>query len=341
MSKADAAYIFELVDKFAGYGFNKSHAAAYALVSYHTAYLKANFREEFLAASMTLELGNTDKLAGFAAEARKSGIAIRPPCVNASAVEFGAVPGSDGKAGAIVYALAALKNIGAAAVETIVAERETRGPFTDLSDFARRFSPKAVNKRALETLASAGAFDELEANRALVHGNVDVMLGEAGQRGADNAVGQFSMLCAMAAGSKKESTALKLKPTKQWTPMERLEKELEAVGYYLSGHPLDQYESELQAMGIRSYAEFDASTAAAGSARLAAIVIAARERRSAKGNKFAFAMFSDASGQFEAIVFADTLRTSPRPVGARHARLALRGGRARRRRDAEAADRGR
>jgi DNA polymerase-3 subunit alpha len=148
VKKADAEYIFELVDKFAGYGFNKSHAAAYALVSYHTAYLKANYREEFLAASMTLELSNTDKLAMFTAEARKSGIAIEPPCINASEVDF--LPAEK----RIRYSLAALKNIGAQAVESLVAERAAKGPFADLSDFAgrwRRWPPPAPSTPSTAT----------------------------------------------------------------------------------------------------------------------------------------------------------------------------------------------
>ena len=310
VKKDDAIYIFELVDKFAGYGFNKSHAAAYALVSYHTAYLKANFREEFLAASMTLELANTDKLSGFAAEARKSGIAVLQPCINTSAVEFDAVPGDPEKPGAIVYALAALKNIGTAAMDTLVAERATNGPFKHLADFATRIDPKALNKRAIEMLAAAGAFDKLEPNRSLVHGNADVILSEAGKRGADNAVGQFDMLGAMSSGGKKSDVVLKLRPARMWTPMERLEMEFSAVGYFLTGHPLDEYETALVSMGVKRYADFAAEVSGSASARIAAIVVSARERRSAKGNKFAFGLFSDASGQFEAIIFGDTLAAS-------------------------------
>ncbi len=183
VSRPDAEYIFELVDKFAGYGFNKSHAAAYAVVSYHTAYLKANFREEFLAASMTLDMGNTDKLAMYTAEARKSGIAVLPPCINASEVDFLA---SDKT---IRYSLAALKNIGAQAVESMVSERTARGPFKDLADFAGRCSTKTLNKRALETLAAAGAFDAQEANRALVHANVESLLAFASRQASNEAQG--------------------------------------------------------------------------------------------------------------------------------------------------------
>jgi DNA polymerase-3 subunit alpha len=213
--------------------------------------------------------------------------------------------------GAIVYALAALKNVGTAAMETVVAERAARGSFKDLSDFAARIDPKVLNKRALEMLSSAGAFDALETNRALVHANADVILNEAGRRGEDKANGQFDMLSAMSAGSRPSGVVLELRPTRAWTPMERLEKEFEAVGFYLSGHPLDEYETALQQMGVKRHAEFEAKVdGTAASARLAAIVVSARERKSAKGNKFAFGLFSDASGQFEAIIFSDTLAAS-------------------------------
>jgi len=350
VKKEEAAYIFELVDKFAGYGFNKSHAAAYALVSYHTAYMKANYREEFLAASMTLDMSNTDKLAQFVAEARKSGITLLPPCVNASGIDFLAEPpGAPGTAngppahrapaagdapasrqlgasspasatvprGAIRYSLAALKNIGAQAVATIVASRAENGRYTSLADFASRLNLRAVNKRALETLAASGALDQLEPNRGLVHANVDQMLDVASQVREVEDIGQGSLLAMMGPatdggvpGSASEGL-LKLRPADAWTPMERLAHEFDAIGFYLSGHPLDQYERILAKLGVRRFAEFEAATEfGATGARLAGIVIAARERRSQKGNKFAFAMFSDPSGQFEAVIFSDTLAQS-------------------------------
>jgi DNA polymerase-3 subunit alpha len=346
VKKDDAVYIFELVDKFAGYGFNKSHAAAYALVSYHTAYMKANFREEFLAASMTLDAGNTDKLAMFAAEAKKSGIRVLPPCVNESAVEFLAVPpahfssplvgearrggaqnasrreashpapphkgggkGAQEPRGAIRYALAALKNIGAGAVETIVESRNEKGRYTSLADFASRINTKAVNKRALETLAAAGAFDAFEKNRALVYANADQMMREAGLKADDEQTGQINLLGGMELNA--APVVLKLKPAEAWTPMEKLQKEFEAVGFFLSGHPLDQYERALAKLGVLRFVDFEAASARGVTAgRLAGIVISARERRSQKGNKFAFAMFSDTSGQFEAVIFSETLANS-------------------------------
>ncbi len=373
VKKDDAVYIFELVNKFAGYGFNKSHAAAYALVSYHTAFMKANYREEFLAASMTLDMGNTDKLAMFASEARKSGIIVKPPCINASTVDFlpeppvtvfadascKNLPAADGfrvddrrtgagaqsradrpvqgrlavsasvaaatsptplggegggegergghekeQRGAIRYSLAALKNIGAGAVETIVAERAENGSYKSLGDFASRINSKALNKRAIETMSKAGAFDGVELNRAAVAASADAVMAMAQRVDSDKALGTSDLFGGGSAGP----PMLDLKPTRAWTPMEKLTAEFEAVGFYLSGHPLDQYQSLLARLGIRRYAEFEAAAEYGSSTgRLAGIVVSARERKSQRGNKFAFAMFSDMSGQFEAVIFSDTL----------------------------------
>ncbi len=306
VDKRDAVYIFELVDKFAGYGFNKSHAAAYALVSYHTAYMKANFREEFLAASMTLDMSNTDKLAMFAAEARRSGIEVLPPCVNASEVDFLAEAGREDKRGAIRYSLAALKNIGASAVESIVGERDKEGAFGSLGDFASRISTKSINKRGLETLAQAGAFDTLEKDRSLVHANVDGIMALAQRTESDAAAGTVDLFAATDA-----SPRLDLRPVKAWTPLERLENEFAAIGFYLSGHPLDQYGKVLEKLNVMTHAQLEKATENGVTAgRLAGIVISARERTSARGNKFAFAMFTDASGQYEAVIFSETLANS-------------------------------
>jgi DNA polymerase-3 subunit alpha len=298
VKKADAEYIFELVDKFAGYGFNKSHAAAYALVSYHTAYLKANYRAEFLAASMTLEIGNTDKLAMFCAEAKKAAIAILPPCINASEVGF--LAGEK----AIRYSLAALKNIGSQAVEWLVKERGAGGPFTDLADFARRCNTRVLNKRALETLSAAGAFDALERNRALVHGNVEQLLALANRLAANAAQGTGDLFGA----GEEARPQLDMRPLAPWTEMERLQHEFEAVGFFLSGHPLDAYAGVLCKLGVTSYAELETrAELGEASGRVAGIVVSVRERRSQKGNKFAFAMFSEPTGQFEVVVFSELL----------------------------------
>src|SRR5690606_34799999 len=174
VGQAQAEHIFELVNKFAGYGFNKSHAAAYALVAYQTAYLKANHPVEFMAASMTLDMGNTDKLYGFKQEIDRMGVSLLPPSINRSGVAFGV------EAGKIRYSLAAIRNVGAHAVRHIEAKAE-RKPFTSLSEFAQRLNPRIANRRALESLTKAGAFDELNANRAQVLTGIDAILGVAGR----------------------------------------------------------------------------------------------------------------------------------------------------------------
>ena len=225
--QADA--IFDLLERFAEYGFNKSHAAAYALVAYQTAYMKANYPVEFLAASMTLDMGNTDKLSEFRAEAERLGIKVVPPSVNRSGVAF------DVESGAIHYSLAALKGVGGQAVETIVAARGGK-PFADLSDFAGRINPRAVNKRVLESLAASGAFDELEVNRARAYASRRYRPGSA-QRAHDSAVvGQSELF-----GGPAARTPLVLPSVEPWPPAERLQKEFDAIGFFLSGHPLDDY----------------------------------------------------------------------------------------------------
>jgi DNA polymerase III subunit alpha len=296
--EARARYIFELVAKFAGYGFNKSHAAAYALIAYQTAYLKANHPEAFLAASMTLDITNTDKIYSFMQQARRRGIAILPPSVNKPAVEF--EPGEGG----IRYALAALKNLGQAAAEDIVTTHAGK-PFRDLGDFMSRINPKTVNKRAIEALCAAGALDDLEKNRAKVVKNADRLM-EFGARAAENrAAGQTDIFgAAQGAGP-----PLLLPEAPAWSLIETLDAELAAAGFYLSGHPLDPFAEELGRLNVMRWADFSSRVQANGraEARLAATVTYRQDRKAKSGNRFAFAGFSDPSGQFEAVIFADTL----------------------------------
>ena len=309
VERGRAEYIFELVAKFAGYGFNKSHAAAYALIAYQTAYLKANYPTEFIAASMTLDMANADKLNGFAQEARRLGMRIEPPSVNLSEVGF--VP-SDG---AIRYSLAALKNVGRHAVEHICAEREAKGPFRDLRDFAQRIDPHAVNKRALETLAASGALEELGIDRATAFANVDRILALAQQAHRDKQAGQGALFgsATPAPGQGKDQARGKqdFPQAKPWVPTDRLSKEFEAVGFFLTGHPLDDYSDVLEVLGADTWLEF------ATKARtrrvvgtLAGTVLHARERKGKSGNAYAFVAFSDPTGQFEAVVFSEALAAS-------------------------------
>lgn len=196
-----------------------------------------------------------------------------------------------------------MKNVGAAAIGTIVSDRTAHGDYANLADFASRLSPKALNKRALETLASAGAFDGLEPNRALISNNADVMIALAQRRESNTASGTEDLF-----GIGGALPQLDLRPAQAWMPMERLSQEFDAIGFYLSGHPLDQYVAVLKKLGAKSYAEFEAMTErGAAECRLAGVVVSVRERRSQKGNKFAFGLFSDTTGQFEAVIFSDTL----------------------------------
>ena len=299
VQKGRAEYIFELVAKFAGYGFNKSHAAAYALIAYQTAYLKANYPSEFVAASMTLDMGNADKLNSFAQEARRLGIKLKQPSVNHSEVGF--IP--DGKA--IRYSLAALKNVGQPAVESIVAERNANGLFGDISDFARRLNPRHVNKRALETLSMAGAFDELGIDRATALENVDriILAGNSAQEA--RAGGQNDLFFS---GGNQAPPPIELRKADPWLPTDRLAKEFDAVGFFLTGHPLDEYSEVLKSLGVETWTEFSAKAQTKRVVgRLAGTVLSSRERKGKTGNPYAFVAFSDATGQFEAVIFSEAL----------------------------------
>jgi DNA polymerase III subunit alpha len=294
-----AKAIFDACAKFAEYGFNKSHSAPYAYISYQTAYLKANYPVEFLAASMTLELGNTDKLMQFKAEAVRIGVPVKLPSINDSGVEFTV------KDGAIHYALAALKNVGAGAMEAIIAERQARGPFTSLADFAARIDAKQMNKRAMESLVKAGAFDQLNGNRAQVFAAIETIMGLASRASADAQAGQNDFF----GGAAQSATSLQLPMVEAWLPTERLAHEFDAVGFYLSGHPLDDYAKALKNLRVDSWTVFQAKLMAEGKAagKLAGTVTQKQERRSKQGNKFAFIGFSDATGAFEAVCFSDLL----------------------------------
>ncbi len=300
IDKDIAKATFDACAKFAEYGFNKSHSAPYAFISYQTAYLKANYPVEFLAASMTLDMGNTDKLMLFKREAERIGIKVLPPSVNAGGVDFAV------KDGAIIYSMAALKNVGAGAIAEIIVARDEQGAFKSLGDFARRVPPHALNRRALESLVKAGAFDALNANRAVVLETVDSIIGIAGRNASEAAAGQNDMFGSVNGGIADE---IVLPRRDAWLPMEKLSHEFDAVGFYLSGHPLDEYAKALNRLGVESYASFreKALTKGATAARLAGTVTMKQERRSKQGNKFAFVGFSDPSGQFETVVFSDQL----------------------------------
>jgi DNA polymerase-3 subunit alpha len=296
IDKGMADTIFDACAKFAEYGFNKSHSAPYALLTYQTAYMKANYPVEFLAASMTLDMGNTDKLSEFRAEAERIGIKVDPPSINRSDVTFEV----DGNT--IVYALAALKGVGKEAVKAIVAAREN-GPFADLADFAARINPRAINKRVLESLTQAGAFDVFDVNRARVLGAVDAVMGRAQHAHETAAVGQSELF---GGGGKPEPIVLpSIEP---WLPAERLRREYDAVGFFLSGHPLDDYTAVLKKLRVQSWAEFARAVKGGATAgRVAGTVVSRQERRTKTGNKMGIFGLSDPTGHYEAVIFSEGL----------------------------------
>lgn len=297
VEKSQADAIFDLLERFAEYGFNKSHAAAYALVAYQTAYMKANYPVEFLAASMTLDMGNTDKLAEFRSEAARLGIKIEPPSINRSGIEF------DVDGNTIHYALAALKGVGAQAVEAIVEARRA-SPFRDLSDFAARINPRAINKRVLESLAAAGAFEAIEKDRARAYAAVESVLAVAQRTHEAVSVGQNELF-----GGASERESLRLPSVEPWLPSDRLQREYDAIGFFLTGHPLDDYAAALARMQVKNWAEFSREVKAGVTAgKTAATVVSRTERRTKTGNKMGIIGLSDPSGQYEAVLFAEGLQ---------------------------------
>ena len=301
VDKGRAEFIFELVAKFAGYGFNRAHSACYGVIAYQTAYLKANHPVEFLAASMTFDMGNTDKLNIFKQEAERMGFQVRPPAINRSEAEFIV------DEGAIRYSLAAIKNVGRQAIDHMTELRREDGPFTSLADFARRINPRMVNKRALENLTRAGAFDEFNPNRAQVLAGVETILAMANRTEEERSCGQNDLF----GGSMPAEEELALPPAEAWLPMDRLAQEFEAVGFYLSGHPLDEYKNALERLGASPWQDFVRKVKKGTTAgKLAGTVLYRQERKSRQGNRFAFVGFSDPTGQFEAVIFSDTLAVS-------------------------------
>lgn len=304
---AQADMIFEQVDKFAGYGFNKSHAAAYALVAYQTAYMKANYPLEFYAASMTFEMGATDKLNIFRSELARANIPLLPPDVNFSRDTFALETLNDGGRG-IRYALAAIKGVGREAMRALVAAREEQGRFKDLQDIATRLDSRVMNKRQLESLIEAGAFDSLHTNRAQLIENVELFTRLSAEANQDRASGQTSLF----GGGDKADSKIVMKEVKPWDELQKLQNEFGALGFFLSAHPLDSYKPLLARLGVVSASALSSVAAGTGSTRrkVAGIMITKQERTAKSGNRFAFVQLSDTSGMFEAMMFSEVLSAS-------------------------------
>ncbi|HEX8192877.1 MAG TPA: DNA polymerase III subunit alpha [Allosphingosinicella sp.] len=295
--------LFDLIDKFAGYGFNKSHAAAYALVAYQTAWLKAHYPVEFYAASMCFDIHQTDKLAIFVDDMRRLGVACLPPSINASEAEFSVEPAGEGHA--VRYALGALKGVGEKAMDQLVHERRANGRFRDLDDFAGRVDPRLLNRRQLESLAAGGAFDEISPDRATVFAAAETILAVAASAADARTSGQGGLFGEGSA----DIAPIRMPTTTPWSLAERMVQEKESFGFYFSAHPVDRYRHLVVAHGARSFAELTSMPAPPDGGRsmavMAGLVEEARWRTSAKGRRYLMATVSDASGQFVATVFDD------------------------------------
>ena len=296
---ATATLLFDRMEKFAGYGFNKSHAMPYALIAYQTAWLKANAPVEFFAASMSLDISNTDKLAMFYQDARRAEVKIRPPDVNRSSADF------EVEDGAVLYALGAIRNVGLQAMEHLVAVREEGGRFRDLFDFIERVDPRQVNRRALENLARAGALDSLSPNRAQIIASAEMLAAYGQTVAADRASAQINLF-----GEETEAPRQRLTAREPWPEDEQLDEERAAVGFYLTGHPLEAMGEALRRR--RSTLMTDALAQAENGTeafRMAGIVRRRQERASARtGDKFAFVTLSDPSGEYEVMFPPEQLR---------------------------------
>ena len=303
VKESQASSIFDLVAKFAGYGFNKSHAAAYAVIAYQTAYLKANYTVQFLAGSMTYEMVSTDKLGQFIAEAKKFGISVLPPDINHSQVEFSVEKESSGKL-AVRYALAAIKNVGAAAMELLVKEREANGLFQSVHDFASRIDASVINRRQLENLVLAGCFDSLSPNRRQLYESLDAILGMAQHATQERTSTQVSLFGGAAGQSQLQE--LKLKTVEEWPTVEKLNHECAAIGFYLTAHPLEPYAPVFKRLGVSPSSRLTTVMPDKQQLKLAGIVTSIKLRNSPRG-RAAFVTLSDAHGQYEVTIFDEML----------------------------------
>ena len=305
IEKAEANALFDLIDKFAGYGFNKSHAAAYALLAYQTAWLKAHYPEEFYAASMCFDMHQSEKLAIFVDDARRGGITVLPPSLNHSEAEYTVEQTDDGYA--VRYALAGIRNVGERAMEAIVEEREAAGRFESLKDLFERLPKGSMNSRQLEALISAGALDEFEANRAKLMANADMLLAVADAAERERSSGQAGLFGGEDAAVDDD---LRLKDAEDWSLSEARAREKENMGFSFKQHATAAYREIASAQGARSHASL-MSGGVPGGGRMGAVmavqVEGASKGTTKRGKPFIRADFSDASGQFSAACFEEGL----------------------------------
>lgn len=304
VDKEKSSEIFDQIAKFAGYGFNKSHAAAYALIAYWTAWLKANYPIQFMAASMTLDLGNTEKLAVFKQDMDRNNWELRTPDINHSYADF-AVEGES-----VRYALGALKGVGEQAMLNIVSERASNGLFKDLEDFVSRLDPKNMNRRQFEQMVCAGVFDSFNENRAQLSASGDIILRHAQSLEEERQSGQVSLF-----GGPEADTGLglpELPRVSPWDQLEKLAKEFGAVGFYLSAHPLDGKLEQFERLGVDTYIDLEEklNNSPAIRTQLAGVLLKKQEKVSQKGSKYAFLQLSDPSSVYELMIFSEVLAMS-------------------------------
>ena len=299
-----AGELFDLIDKFAGYGFNKSHAAAYALLAYQTAWLKTHYPHEFYAASMCFDMHQSEKLNVFVDDMRRNGVMLAGPDINHSEAEF-SVERTD-ESYAVRYALAGLRNVGEKAMDAIVAEREGKGLFASLDDLFRRVPAGAMNRRQLEALAAGGALDALEPNRAKLIANAELLMAVADEAARARTSGQGGLF----GGDEHATQAIRLAEAKPWTRAEQMAAERENFGFYFAAHPVEEYRAIASANGARSYSGLIASGGTATgrtTAVMAAMVEGVQKRKTKRGKDFVMADFSDPSGLFSASCFEESL----------------------------------
>jgi DNA polymerase-3 subunit alpha len=300
--------IFDLLEKFAGYGFNKSHSVAYGWISYQTAFLKANYPVEFMAAVLSNEISNTDKISIFVGECKRMGIGILPPDVNRSGLKF--TPEMDGGTPGIRFGLAAIKNVGEAAMEAAIEERKQNGPFKSLEDFCARLDSRKVNKKVVESLVKCGAFDWTGLERAALAAEIDSTLAASASSQRDKASGQGGLFDSFAAAPAPKRAAIQAVP---WTKGEKLGFEKELLGFYVTGHPLDEYRGELES---GRYVPLNALGEAEdrGTVQVAGALISVDKKFTKKDSKpFAIVVLEDLTGSVEVAVWSEAF--------AKHVRL--------------------
>jgi len=299
ITRETAIFIFGKIEPFAEYGFNKSHAAAYALIAYQTAFLKTYYPNEFISASMSNELSNTDKLSEFFEELKRLEIKVQRPCINECYADF--LP-KDGK---LFYALGAIKNVGFDAVSSLVEERNKNGKYKSISDFVNRVNPKNINKLQLEGLVKAGAFDTIFKNRKVLYDNIPNIIQNSKNIYENKVQNQSSLF---SEETRKVSYLMQEKNSSSWSNEKTLSKEFESVGFYISNHPLEDYKDALDQYKVKTFKDFESGKE--NEAFISGTVMSVKEKKTSKGTPFAIVKFSDLSKVYELFLFSEILESN-------------------------------